>query len=121
MASVANTRAVCDAVRSGAADLGLIEPPDVPADLAALAVGRDRLVLVPSPEYVTALGAGELSADRLIELPLLLREAGSGTRGAFLLELSRALRHKPQLPLAVALGSTATVQTQHGPEAASAV
>jgi DNA-binding transcriptional LysR family regulator len=45
----------------------------------------------------------------LADLPLLLREEGSGTRETFLKELERALGVKPLLPHAISLGSTTTI------------
>lgn len=109
VASVANTRAVSEDVRSGAVDLGFIESPEPPEGLTERAVGTDRLALVASPDFIRDLDGAEISAEILLGLPILLREAGSGTRDTFLLALSQALGRNPVLPLAVALGSTATI------------
>lgn len=109
VASVANSRAVCEEVRSGAVDLGFIESPQPPEGLTAHAVGTDRLALVASPEFISDLGGTEIEPEKLLELPILLREAGSGTRDTFLLALSQRLGREPALPLAVALGTTTTI------------
>jgi DNA-binding transcriptional LysR family regulator len=110
--SVANSHDVCDKVRSGEAELGLIETPTIPSDLSAAPIGSDRLVLVVSPNYPLAAKAGSalLPAD-IPELPLLMRETGSGTRDTFLTALRAALPRTgpPSLSHASELGSTTTI------------
>lgn len=110
-AQVANSAEVCEAVRSGAADLGFVETPEPPAGLSARTVGTDRLAVVVAASYPLAARAdGRLRPRELLELPLLLREPGSGTRDTFLDALAAALRGRtPDLPHATALGSTATI------------
>jgi DNA-binding transcriptional LysR family regulator len=104
-ATVANSSDVCDAVRAGRADLGFVETPDVPHDLHHQQVGTDRLVLVAQP----ASPARRLTPRDLVELPLLIREPGSGTRETFLRSLNHALGDVPDLPHATDLGSTAVI------------
>jgi DNA-binding transcriptional LysR family regulator len=99
-AQVANSQGVCEAVRGGAADLGFVESPDIPADLSSRRVGSDRIALVVSASYPLA----ELSPADLPAQPLLLREPGSGTRNTFL----NAVGDVP-LPHATSLGSTTTI------------
>ena len=109
VASVANSRTVCEEVHGGTVDLGFIESPQPPEGLTAHVVGSDRLALVASPEFIADLGGTAVASERLLELPILLREAGSGTRDTFLDALTRKLGREPVLPLAVALGSTTTI------------
>jgi DNA-binding transcriptional LysR family regulator len=108
-ATVSNSRTVCDVVRAGGADLGFIEAPQVPAGFSHARVGNDRLALVASPDLVDGLGTDEIDAERLTELPLLLREHGSGTRDTFLRAWADALGREPELVHAVELGSTTTI------------
>ncbi|NYF97421.1 LysR family transcriptional regulator [Janibacter cremeus] len=77
---VANTAAVVDDVRSGSASVGFIEGPEAPPGLHSQIVATDELVLVVAPEHHLAEHAGALSAQELRSLPLITREAGSGTR-----------------------------------------
>lgn len=109
VATVANSRLVCDAVRDGAADVGFIETPDVPAAFSSLRVGRDRLALVTSPSLAKTLPRPSISPLELTRLPLLLREQGSGTRETFIQALTETLGHDPTLTHAFELGSTTTI------------
>ena len=109
-ATVANSAGVCDAVRSGRADLGFVETPDLPAGFSAHRVGTDRLAIVVAADYPLAHRGRPLRPRDLLDLPLLLREPGSGTRDTFLVALTEALGGRtPALPHATELGSTATI------------
>jgi DNA-binding transcriptional LysR family regulator len=109
-AGVANSQGVFEMVRSGAADLGFVESPDIPAGLSRRRVGEDRVALVVSAGYPLAVRAGQdLPIADLLEQPLLLREPGSGTRDTFLGALEKALGAMPPLPHATSLGSTTTI------------
>jgi DNA-binding transcriptional LysR family regulator len=109
-ATVANSRDVCERVRTGQADLGFIEAPAAPADLSAVRVGTDRVALVVAADYPLAARASGLRAQDLLDAPLLLREPGSGTRDTFLQALGTALGVRtPALPHATELGSTTTI------------
>ncbi|MGN6131219.1 MAG: LysR family transcriptional regulator [Nocardioidaceae bacterium] len=109
--TVANSHGVCEAVRAGLADLGFVESPDVPADFTARRVGVDRLAFVVAAGYpLTARAADGLRPRDVPDLPLLVREPGSGTRDTLLHGLAAAFGGEaPQLPHAVELGSTATI------------
>lgn len=82
-----NSAEVAAKVLAGAADVGFIEGPDLPAGLQEQVVARDRLVLVvPSNHPWTRrrkpVDAADLAATRLVQ-----REPASGTRTS----LERAL------------------------------
>src|SRR5699024_3070043 len=83
---VMNSRDVIAALRAREVDLGFIETPRVPADLARRKVGQDRLTLVVAPGHPLARRRG-VGREELAELSLASREDGSGTRAA----LSRSL------------------------------
>lgn len=109
-ASVANSAEVCTRVRDGRAELGFVEMPDVPGDLSAERVGSDRVALAVAAGYPLAGRAGRrLRPVELLDVPLLLREPGSGTRDTFLQALTAALDAEPSLPHATELGSTTTL------------
>lgn len=76
----ANTGAVLDAVRRGEADLGFTEGSGDLRGLARQVVGRDRLVLVASPDDPWAARRSPITAAAIGARPLTSREAGSGTR-----------------------------------------
>ncbi|GAA1325290.1 LysR family transcriptional regulator [Leucobacter albus] len=76
-----NSAAVIAALRAGEVDLGLVETPDVPADLTALTVGFDRIEVVVSVNHPWA--GRTVSPAEIAATPMVLREQGSGTRLAF--------------------------------------
>lgn len=78
--NVANSTNVIERLRAGEADLGFIEGQGAPRDLHSRAVARDRLVVVVSPGHAWARKRRPLRPVELATTPLLLREAGSGTR-----------------------------------------
>lgn len=79
--SVENSATVIDRVRRQSVDLGLIESVSVPSDLTAEVVGRDRLMIACAPSLAEAWSK-PITAEALAEVPLLVREVGSGTREA---------------------------------------
>jgi DNA-binding transcriptional LysR family regulator len=99
---IANTAAIQEAVLENRLDLGLTEG-HVRADaLEVETLATDELIAIAAPGD-PALGRAPLSARALVQLPLLMREVGSGSREvveAALLE--RGLRAQPIM----ALGST---------------
>jgi DNA-binding transcriptional LysR family regulator len=109
-ASVANSHEVCERVLSGAADLGFVESPTIPTALSSTTVGTDRLALVVAAGYPLAARAeGGLRPPDLLDIPLLVREPGSGTRETLLDALAAVLGGaEPALPHAIELGSTTT-------------
>lgn len=77
-----NTTTVAAAVLAGDVDVGLIEGSvDAPA-LAVRAVATDRLVVVGSLRHELAR-CRDVPASALAHCRWVMREAGSGTRGAF--------------------------------------
>lgn len=77
---VMNSTAVVAAVRSGACDLGFIESPGAPRDLATSTIRRDELLLVAAPGHEFAGRQSPVPAELLARTPLVVREPGSGTR-----------------------------------------
>ncbi|WP_299573796.1 LysR family transcriptional regulator [uncultured Williamsia sp.] len=112
--SATNSDGAVDAVRSGGADLGFVESPDVPSDLRSRVVAHDELTLVVSPAHPWAREGTAVDAAALARTPLVTREPGSGTR----LFLDAALRaalggdvvvHAPAAEMPTASGVRAAV------------
>jgi DNA-binding transcriptional LysR family regulator len=115
---VANSSRVVEALRHDEADLGFIEGPWVPEDLRHAPVGEDRLVVVAAPGHPWTRRREPLGGAELAAVPLLLREAGSGTRET----LERALRRwdGPAVPL-LELGGTVPLRSAAATGTAPAV
>lgn len=115
--TAANSVAVVEAVRSGAADLGFIETPDLPPGLAQRSLATDELVVVVGPGHPWARRRSGVTAEELAAVPLVARESGSGTR----LALERALAEAgltsaaPALELSTTSAIRSTVAAGAGP------
>ncbi|RPE73766.1 MULTISPECIES: LysR family transcriptional regulator [unclassified Frondihabitans] len=75
-----NSAFVIDQIREGHSAVGLIETPDIPADLASATIRIDELVIVVAPSHPWARRARPLTPEELASEALVTREAGSGTR-----------------------------------------
>jgi len=116
-----NSEQVVALVGSGAADLGFVEGPEAPKGLRHRLVGVDELVVVVGSSHPWAQRPSRrISVHTLAATPLVVREAGSGTRTV----LERALAHLSTVPPALELSSTAAVRAAvaagAGPAALSA-
>lgn len=105
--NVENSTLVAESVRTGDHDVGFVESPTVGADLHSLVVGQDRLTVVVHPGHPWARLRRSLSTAELAGTPLVVREAGSGTRTT--LDVALIDYDRPE-PLAE-LGSSAAVRT----------
>ncbi len=76
---VVNSAGVLGAVREARATVGFIESGDAPADMDALVVARDELVVVVAAHHPWA-GRRSLNASALRRETYLTRERDSGTR-----------------------------------------
>jgi len=116
-----NSERVAAMVASGAVDIGFVEGPDAPVGLQHQQVGVDELVVVVGPSHPWAQRPSRrISVHTLAATPLVVREAGSGTRTV----LERALADLPVATPALELSSTAAVRAAvaagAGPAALSA-
>lgn len=119
--TIGNTSSVAQAVRDGAADLGLVEDGIDETELTLTEVGRDRIVVVVAPDHPWADGRA-LDADALRAADWIMREQGSGTRSAFESRLAALGVAPAQLRVALALPSNEAVRSAvlAGPYAAVA-
>ncbi len=102
-----NTVRVTEMVSADEVTLGFVEGPDAPTGLRRRLVGTDELVVVVGPGHPWATRAGRrISAAQLAATPMVVREAGSGTRSV----LERALGPHWQVAPALELSSTAAVR-----------
>lgn len=91
--SVGNSAMVTESVDGGLADLGFIEAPVVTHGLSSERVGWDSIGVAVRPDHPWALSHQPISMAELAAAPLLVREAGSGTRET----LERALAKRGYL------------------------
>lgn len=103
--TVCNTSEVLRRTRGGIADIGFIEGPEDLEGLRETVVAHDELVVVVTASHPWAGRNDPLSAAEIAATPLVMREAGSGTRAT--LEAALA-EHSPVAP-AMELSSNAAV------------
>ena len=112
--AAANSDAVIAQVRAGEVDLGFIEGPRVPSGLAHRVIGRDELAVVVRPDHPWARRRSGLTPRELAGVPLVTREAGSGTRETYDAALDAALGSAGddavRVPPALELSTTAAVR-----------
>jgi len=100
----------------GGADIGFVEGPDDPPGLHTLVVSGDDLVVVVAPSHPWARRRRPLSATDLGATPLVLREAGSGTREVLERALGASgLEPSPLVELASTTAIKASVAAGTGP------
>ncbi|GAA1740156.1 LysR substrate-binding domain-containing protein [Luedemannella helvata] len=101
-----NSTEVARDVLEGGADLGFVEGPCLPTGLRVRPVGSDELVVVvPAGHPWTRR---PVRATELVEVPLVMRERGSGTRDTFDRAVSSVVGRMPVSRLE--LGSTAAIK-----------
>ena len=103
---VHNSTGVIRLVADGQADIGFIEGPLPPGVVQARKVAADRLIVVVGPGHPWARRRRPVTGEVLAATPLILREAGSGTRQV--LEDALAPWGGPSAPL-LQLGSTTAI------------
>jgi DNA-binding transcriptional LysR family regulator len=108
--TVANSTGVLELVRHGKAGLGFIETPHLPSDLVTEHVRDDELLVVTAPGHPWASRRRPLELAEIAATPLVMREAGSGTRDTLTDHLAA---HDPPLcpKIAMELGTSAAVRS----------
>jgi DNA-binding transcriptional LysR family regulator len=108
--TVANSTGVLELVRNGKAGLGFIETPHLPSDLVTEHVRDDELLVVTAPGHPWARRRRPLELAEIAATPLVMREAGSGTRDTLTDHL--AAQDPPLRPMiAMELGTSAAVRS----------
>jgi molybdate transport repressor ModE-like protein len=103
-----NSAEVAVAVLRGAAEVGFVEGPALPAGLQEQEVARDRLVVVVPPGHPWARRRRPLEAEELAGTRLVQREPSSGTRAALEAALTPVA---PMAPPLLELSTTSAVRS----------
>lgn len=108
--TVANSTGVIELVRDVKVRLGFIETPHLPADLVTAHLRDDEMLVVTAPGHRWARRRRPLSLAEIAATPLVMREAGSGTRVTLTDHL--AAQHPPLTArIAMELGTSAAVRS----------
>jgi DNA-binding transcriptional LysR family regulator len=108
--TVANSTGVVELVRDVKVRLGFIETPHLPADLVTAHLRDDEMLVVTAPGHPWARRRRPLSLAEIAATPLVMREAGSGTRVTLTDYL--AAQHPPLTArIAMELGTSAAVRS----------
>jgi DNA-binding transcriptional LysR family regulator len=108
--TVANSTGVLDLVRAGKAGLGFIETPHLPTDLVTAHLRNDELLVVTAPRHPWARRRRPLALAEIAATPLVMREAGSGTRDTLTDHLA-AQTPPLRAQVAMELGTSAAVRS----------
>lgn len=108
--TVANSTQVIELVRDVKVRLGFIETPHLPADLVTAHLRDDEMLVVTAPGHPWARRRRPLSLAEIAATPVVMREAGSGTRVTLTAHL--AAQHPPlSAQIAMELGTSAAVRS----------
>jgi len=108
--TVANSTGVIEMVRDVKVRMGFIETPHLPADLVTAQLRDDEMLVVAGPGHPWARRRRPLSLAEVAATPLVMREAGSGTRDTLTDHLAA---QDPPLTarIAMELGTSAAVRS----------
>ena len=108
--TVANSTGVIELVRDVKVRLGFIETPHLPTDLVTVHLRDDEMLVVTAPGHPWARRRSPLSLAEVAAAPLVMREAGSGTRDTLTDHLA-AQRPPLTARIAMELGTSAAVRS----------
>ena len=108
--TVANSTGVMELVRDGKAELGFIETPQLPPDLVTAHLRHDEMLVVVAPGHPWARRRRPLPLAEVAATPLVMREAGSGTR-VTLTDYLAAQNPPLHARVAMELGTSAAVRS----------
>jgi DNA-binding transcriptional LysR family regulator len=107
---ITNTHQILSRIKDHVLDIGLIEAPVEDPELVLEPFMEDELVLIAKPGYFEQETPIITLVD-LLNLPLILREEGSGTRTVMESHLIHAGLNPADLNLILELGSTESVKS----------
>lgn len=108
--TVANSTGVTDLIRDSKAELGFIETPHLPPDLTREHLRDDELLVVVAPAHPWSRRRTPVTLAELAAAPLVMREAGSGTRDTLTDYLAARTPPLTATP-AIELGTSAAVRS----------
>jgi DNA-binding transcriptional LysR family regulator len=108
--TVANSTGVIELVRDVKVRLGFIETPHLPSDLVTAHLRDDEMLVVAAPGHPWARRRRPLALAEVAATPLVMREAGSGTRDTLTDHLA-AQRPPLAARIAMELGTSAAVRS----------
>jgi DNA-binding transcriptional LysR family regulator len=108
-AAIADSQAALEQVEQGVAHLGLVGRKGDSPHLDYHSFAGDRMVLVVPANHPLA-GSSSVRLAQLCELPLVLREAGSGSRWCLEQALARAGKSLHDLHVVLELGSNEAIK-----------
>jgi len=106
---ISDTREIVQAVLDGQVDVGVVGADPGNRGLEARALMPDELVLVVPPGHRWS-GRPEVTVDELRTEPLVVREAGSGSRQAFERALEASGRSLGEMQVIADMGSTSAIK-----------
>ncbi|MDQ0337957.1 DNA-binding transcriptional LysR family regulator [Caldalkalibacillus uzonensis] len=107
---ITNTTQIIQRIKAHTLDIGLIEAPVDDPSLILEPFMEDKLVLISSPNYFE-IAKCYVTKDEMTQLPLILREQGSGTRTVMEKHLAQAGVELEDLNIILELGSTESVKS----------
>ncbi|MBV9793440.1 MAG: LysR family transcriptional regulator [Actinobacteria bacterium] len=108
--TVGNSTTVAELVRDGRVGIGFIETPHRPPDLVTAPLRNDEMLMVTAPGHPWTRRRRPVPLAEVATTPLVMREAGSGTRDTLTDHL--AAQHPPLTPrIAMELGTSAAVRS----------
>jgi DNA-binding transcriptional LysR family regulator len=107
--NIGNTAQVAIAVESRVAELGLVEAATHSEQVKSIAVARDQVIVVASPEH-DLVKRKSIAPRDLLDVEWVLRERGSGTRAVFEDALVQAGLDAHALRIALELPSNEAVR-----------
>lgn len=107
---IANSNTIVEDLKDQLVDVGLIETRIEDPQIILEPILEDELILIAAPDYFSS-NESKISLDQLKEIPLIVREKGSGTRAVMDNHLEQAGLSLTDLNIVMELGSTEAIKT----------